>query len=419
MASSGTGGDEKELTISEAYHEANSLYQKVKDSMLGSSDPAQITLVKKAISSNVKVRRMVGSLALFSDNEELRDISSTNMKYLLCDFFIGDLFLNLYEQKYRDRFIKEGLACIKRFLSKCEDLKLMSELDKACYKRNGKPGSIATARTEKIERHKANKKHKSDLQELLKREKLKAEKEGVKEDDDLEEDDDERRKQVLKAKLAISECLDHLRFAEDELRMIEFQRKREEEIAKNGGGGATQDGAPRPLPKKGDGSSIIHIKSAEDFMRRAGIVKAPAASNPRQGGGASLAGGMQRLNLAPASHTRKIAGTVSGKPDARTQVLSEMYVPRNMPTMDLDTMLELEMKQGKIPRPQPKPRKKERKNNNYEDEETKEEEEHSDEDDDEEHNARQKKRRDWDNYKDDHEKGAGNRLGNPRGRNFI
>lgn len=51
--------------------------------------------------------------------------------------------------------------------------------------------------------------------------------------------------------------------------------------------------------------------------------------------------------------------------------------------------------------------------------EGKEEEDISDNDDDETHGARQKKRREWDIYKEDHEKGAGNRLGNPRGRNFI
>mmetsp|Transcript_36093 Transcript_36093/g.66705 ORF Transcript_36093/g.66705 Transcript_36093/m.66705 type:complete len:90 (+) Transcript_36093:998-1267(+) len=89
-----------------------------------------------------------------------------------------------------------------------------------------------------------------------------------------------------------------------------------------------------------------------------------------------------------------------------------MYVPRNMPTMDMDTFLELERKAGNLPMQAHPPKKQNP-------DEPQSEDSHSDNDDDETHNARQKKRRDWDNWKDDNEKGAGNRLSNPRGRNFI
>eukprot|EP00954_Amorphochlora_amoebiformis_P003400 263823-Amorphochlora_amoeboformis.AAC.1 len=114
-------------TISEAYHESNKLYQKVKSSTLASSSTEYHDLIKDAARSVLKVNQMVETLALFSDNETLRDISSVNLKYLMCDYMYGYLFLNLHDQNHREICIREGLGAVRKFLSRVEDLELMSE----------------------------------------------------------------------------------------------------------------------------------------------------------------------------------------------------------------------------------------------------------------------------------------------------
>mmetsp|Transcript_29495 Transcript_29495/g.71870 ORF Transcript_29495/g.71870 Transcript_29495/m.71870 type:complete len:422 (-) Transcript_29495:168-1433(-) len=392
-------------TAAEAYHHANVLCQQVKNSALPSSSSEQHVLVKKAAQAVLEVLKMVDILGLFSENEDLKDISSVNLKYLMCDFMAGDLFMNLYEQKIREQCIKQGKTFLKKFLDRCEDLELMSEMDLRLFHNNGKSSSILSTRSDKIARSKNNRKMKSELEELLKMEKRKVEKQGVQDEDTMEEDENERKKWTIMLKLAISEALDHLRFADDELKMLEFQRNRPNK--------SEGHRPPKKLPGS-NGNSIIHIKSAQEFMRENGVLPGRRES---PGGAVDIGGKMQRLNLAPASHTTGIATAYSGRPDARTQVLSEMFVPRNLPTMSIDELLEIERKQGKIPPKEVMARKK--KHDHKEEEDQKEEEDVSDNDDDEAHNARQKKRREWDNYKDDNEKGAGNRLGNPRGRNFI
>ncbi|GAB5359788.1 hypothetical protein AAMO2058_000572300 [Amorphochlora amoebiformis] len=363
---------------------------------------------------------MVETLALFSDNETLRDISSVNLKYLMCDYMYGYLFLNLHDQNHREICIREGLGAVRKFLSRVEDLELMSEQDKALYKRSGQPGPIVSARMEKISRLKQNRKMKSDLDELLKLEKQRAENEGVIDDDDREEDENERKKWILMIKLAVSDSLDHLRFAADELKMLEFRRKREADMKKGGGGGSRSAEGGNILKELKYQSnqkkppSILHIKNAQDFMHQTGII-------PRlgSGGAPNISKGMQTLNLAPKSHVQRIATTVTGQEDVRSRVMNEMFVPRNLPTMTMDELIDLEIKQGKIPVPKGPQRKKKPHELKREEENKPGSEEHSDVEDDEEHNKKQKKKRDWDNWKDDHEKGAGNRLSNPRGRNFI
>jgi len=108
------------------------------------------------------------------------------------------------------------------------------------------------------------KRMKGELQELLKIEKMMAEKNGIVEDDDLEEDDVQRRKHLVMIKLAVSESLDHLRFGKEELKMLEFMRSRRTD--------SSQERIPPKKPSNGK-SSILHINSAEEFLRANGITR--------------------------------------------------------------------------------------------------------------------------------------------------
>jgi len=339
----GKKASENGETLSSVYHSANSLFQKVKESMLSSNDPEHIKLVKEAANNVTKVKNMVNTLALFSDNEELRDVSSVNLKYLLCDFMLGDLFLNLHEQKYREICIREGLKYLTKFLGKCRDLKMLSKQDIALFERKGRPGPIASARTEKINRLKRTRAIKGELQALLKLEKEKVDKEGIVDDDELEEDERERRKGILMIRLAISECWDQMRFALDEKKMLEFRKKHME---KNKG---KEPQARSERRKEKNTNSILHIRDAKEFMRQAGIIQ------PRHIGNTpalqSLTQKMQGISMAPMSVSKGVATSILGRPDPRTQVVNEMFRPRNLPTMTVDELIDLEIKQGKIKLP--------------------------------------------------------------------
>ncbi len=430
-----SGEDRKSLP--EAFRDANAKVEAVRTSTLGSSDPKYHGLVRDSLRALVRVGRMVEAAALFSDNEEARDVSTASLKYLLVDYLVGDMYMCLHDQRVRAAAIRTAKAVLRKFLDRMRALGMMSKDDEALYKRGGRAASIVTSRDERFARLRRKRTLEAELKQIRAREEAAARRTkagrvgggggGAGGDDEEEEDELERRKRMAMIELAVSESLAHLRFADDELKMLDFKAKRDAAAAEGGTGhAAPRDAKPRGRGAGGKKSSIIRINSAQEFMRTVGITGRPRQFRP----------GKTELNLAPASLASRVATSGAGaRADQRAAVLNSMFVPRNMPTMDMDTLLKMEAKAGKIPaealnaaqRPPPQaaparradgtsgPHRRVRRVSGRPEESDPD----SEDVDEETHERKQRKKREWDAYKDDHEKGAGNRLGNPRGRNFI
>ncbi len=403
-----SAGSEGYKNLAELYHKGNLLVQEVKSSTLGSSDPKYQLMVKTAIAQLMKAGREIQNSGLFSDNESGKEVASHNLKYLLCDFMVGDMYMSLHDQKIRQAVINTALVVLNKFLKAVKVMGLMTKEDEACYKRKGKAESILKSRDERMARLRRNRELETELKALVVQEKKQLLQKGSLNEDDKEEDERERKKAEIMIQLAVTEALSHLRFAADELQMLEMMQKR-----KAANGGKLPEKKAPPPRQTGGAPNIIRINSAQEFIKSAGILRQPREHNPET----------QQLNLAPASHSALIgrSGAVSG--DKRAEVLNEMFVPKNMPTMTVDTMLELERRTGKIPdntgravehRPYRRITGKEAMRNPGDPESDPD----SDDLDDKKHNAAQKKKREWDKYTEEHEKGAGNTLDH-RGSNFM
>lgn len=62
------------------------------------------------------------SLGLFSSNDEVEDISTADLKYLLIDYYAGDLGSRTCAREPRDRLrdLLEASFFLKTFLTKCD-----------------------------------------------------------------------------------------------------------------------------------------------------------------------------------------------------------------------------------------------------------------------------------------------------------
>jgi len=96
-------------------------------------------------------------------------------------------------------------------------------------------------------------------------------------------------------------------------------------------------------------------------------------------------------------HSVSTLNTIQAAINQKTNVRETVFRDPNPPTMDMDTYLELERKRGGIVQPTPP-------------EPTDEERAAKQDEDQDEHDKTQLKARKWDDWKDDHEKGAGNKI---------
>ena len=329
-------------------------------------------------------------------------------------------------QRVRAAAIRTAKAVLRKFLDRMRALGMMSKDDEALYKRGGRAASIVTSRDERFARLRRKRTLEAELKQIRAREEAAARRTkagrvgggggGAGGDDEEEEDELERRKRMAMIELAVSESLAHLRFADDELKMLDFKAKRDAAV------GGTGHAAPRDAkPEAGElvaktalFESTAHKYSCVQWASQAGHVVRPETVEP-----CSREPGRGR-------HPAQAHVQISAR------LLNSMFVPRNMPTMDMDTLLKMEAKAGKIPaealnvaqRPLPQaaparradgtsgPHRRVRRVSGRP-----EESDPDSEDVDEE--TQERKQVESGTRMRMMRKGAGNTLGNPRGRNFI
>eukprot|EP00298_Acanthocystis_sp_HF-20_P007301 c16927_g1_i1.p1 GENE.c16927_g1_i1~~c16927_g1_i1.p1 ORF type:complete len:364 (-),score=156.72 c16927_g1_i1:50-1141(-) len=120
-------------------------------------------LVSQAISCFWRAQAFAKQEAIFSPNEVLEDINTESLKYLLIPYYLAELYSKESNINERLKSIKESERLFNVFLCECENREIMSAEDRSAYVRETEDAGVM--RQEKISRYKREK----ELQEKLKR----------------------------------------------------------------------------------------------------------------------------------------------------------------------------------------------------------------------------------------------------------
>jgi immunoglobulin-binding protein 1 len=320
------------------------------------------TALRSAISKYEECRHLTSHIGLFSPNEAADDISSSDLKYLSIDFYLGDLIPREIGggPSERKTLLFKSKDAYTRYLSLLDDYELLNEKEKKLYERFVQDkagftlavGSDAVARREaKIARFQHEKELKQKLAYLAQR-------------PELEEDDDSVIRQLRLAELTLHthETFQALDMLAQELKILAM--------------------AP-PTPES---KHLPH-------------------QDTRESGRSSADGYSERLDPSLKSMLRNgKAGPIlnkDGRPlqpftllDSRQRLQNGVFRPgHNLPTMTIDEYLEEEKRRGGIIEGGGEQPAKE-----------------VNEDDHEAADRETMKAREWDEFKEANPKGSGNTL---------
>ncbi|KAG0265498.1 hypothetical protein DFQ27_000577 [Actinomortierella ambigua] len=127
---------------------------------------AQVTL---AIGNFERSAALIRQLSLFSDNEFLEDISTKDLRYLLTEYYLGELFLKRVSKDRLDDLVK-AKEHFDHFIHQCETHDILAAADKKYLEEIAAkaPKDAATRRGEKIARFKREKDMKQRIEEYHK-----------------------------------------------------------------------------------------------------------------------------------------------------------------------------------------------------------------------------------------------------------
>lgn len=211
-----TVGDKSEPELKKLFNEAWNLFKEIEKSDSPSSSDLVQKKVKKCIKLFSDVTHMVNILELFSRNEELGEITSSNLRYILLPAFLGELTLLQMDD---DRFssVSRAKVYFKDFFERCKDYGIaqedVSKFDSEAEDSKGRTYHRSMAdRQAKIDRYKEAKELKIILETLEKR--LEDSPNGV--------DDEVQREYYLSwIRLWLNETIEKFSLIQSELEILE------------------------------------------------------------------------------------------------------------------------------------------------------------------------------------------------------
>ncbi|XP_024029769.1 PP2A regulatory subunit TAP46 [Morus notabilis] len=152
----------EEMSLPALFEQARKIHLSVSES--GAVDQEA---VRKGCEALGKCEEMISKLGLFSANETKDDISTTNLKYLLVPFYLGELTEKIVRDD-RIHILKASQAKLKAFISFCESMELLPEEELEASTRGGSD-SFVYRRARKIARFKRQRAAESKLLEIKER----------------------------------------------------------------------------------------------------------------------------------------------------------------------------------------------------------------------------------------------------------
>lgn len=372
-------------SLSAAFSQLQREYVSVSDleDRLGSSEPSVHARMVQLAHDSDAVSTRVRQEAIHSANEELDDVNTHEMRLVLAHFYAGATRVRLAcpERSARVAHLKRGRVHLSLFVAQCQKWRLLSELDVAALERfrprsagsgdvpSGEAAMNAQAKREyKIERFKREKDTRTLLKALLdKRAARRVDDSGDGDENGGFDDEDEWRTfELLQIRSAILESFALLESAVEEVGMLEEIERR-----------AAAAGGEERLRAE------MQRERAE-AARNAPPPQAPVTILPGQlSGPSALAPGLQ-----PNAIERRL--------DHRQQLARDVFKqPHIVATYTPEEAAEMDMAAGRYLSGGG--------NDPGKDDDDKDEDADADDDD------KVRKAREWDDWKDDNPKGAGNR----------
>lgn len=374
--SNSTKLDENDASLSERFASAIALID---------SDPTN------AVSQLQEIQKQVASMSLFSSNETVEDVSSKSMPLLALEFHLAMAHLACPTPKSSDRkvHVMSSIDLFSSYLQHLEELELLSKqqtkdyhdlLDMTNDTDDAPSSSVITQgqqREAKIERFRAKQETKKQVERLksLQERRVRLGTEPLDEMDGFDEESLERQVALKSLEMYASEALDEWMQAQRELPMIqmaiEMENKRNAEVRHKG----------------------INTRNDQDHDKRQ-----PLSGKPLQ-----------------VTHITQDAVTGQLKMQ-KEEIRSKVFQPGwNQPTMTLQELGELELKQAREREERQKVVEAQNKNapRRYDQLVKDGLEDNADLVD-----ASAQLDRDWDNFKDENPRGCGNKMGDRGDRNF-
>ncbi|KAF9188049.1 hypothetical protein BGZ50_001565 [Haplosporangium sp. Z 11] len=349
-----SGNDE---TLAQVFQKSEAIFLDLQKSSLASNSDEFQAKVNQSIHGFQRSGDMVRQLSLFSENEFMEDISTKDLRFLLTEYYLGELFLKKVSQ---DRLtdLNASKDHFDHFLLQCETHDILTAADKKYLEQltANAPKDAATRRGEKIARFRREKEMRNQIEEFHKI--LGTTSSGYEGELSSELEDQYRDFVLLHLQYAIFQTTEQLVGIQQEIPMLKQMQERRAAEGSNDS---------RTSTRNQDDSRDGRVDDSR-IWNATGPLMDP-----------------QGRPLRPFVITNKKAEMMKG-----------VFRPgHSLPTMTIEQYLDQEIERGNfLSGGTEEPKKKE-----------------ADDNDEEAINAETIKARNWDDFKDDNPKGWGNKGG--------
>ncbi|KAJ1917265.1 Type 2A phosphatase-associated protein 42 [Mycoemilia scoparia] len=229
--------DTTNLTLSQAFAKAQSGYNQISNSTLPSNN-SKYQAIEETIKLLDYCKDRIRQLALFSSNETAEDYSTSELKYLLTDAYLGQV-VGKKTGGNRRAIIEQCIDCFTEYLNNCNNLDMVIKEDQELFKRLIKDQGDKTKmdpakrRQVKIDRHKRRAMTKKAIEDIEEKIKIRANEPAApagKEGDEVDlgsEDIEELERKVYTRliDLNIQISLDELSSCFEEMEMVKHMER--------------------------------------------------------------------------------------------------------------------------------------------------------------------------------------------------
>lgn len=377
VAAAPLGEEEESEALSTLFLKAQRLYSEIDGSSAAGNDPDLQKQIREGIALFQRCSRLVRSAALFSSNESADELPTEHLRYLLTEFYIGDLArrISTTDLSLRPRHLRGARAALEHFCEAMDKLGLLPAADRNMLNEGTRPRDSGLRREQKIARLREGQAAQRRLKELMLAD-AREERSGG----EVRMDPDDRREmQLLVISDAVRKAVDEILSASQEIEMLEAMAARAPDGPRSGGAGGAG----------GRGFTVTHgrFASEEEDTRKAARPVAGPVIDPED----PDRPGISVVHIDPTFNV------------TREQVKATIFRPgHRLPTMSLEEFAEKEREEA-MERSKKEAAAEEGRPVSY-----KTLEEMGREDDEAEVDRSTLKDRNWDDWKDDHTKGVGN-----------
>lgn len=147
--------DSDERSLSTRFYRAFRHYSRLlRDSDASEVAPPEQKELEELIQQLKEIGAHVMQLRLFSPNEELEDISTTDLKYLMVPYMLAEVVGASRDMEKRLESLRQALVFWRAFAADCQRLRVGHQDDYVAIDREQEPTDPASKREEKIARYK-------------------------------------------------------------------------------------------------------------------------------------------------------------------------------------------------------------------------------------------------------------------------